>query len=76
MFGLYYAIIGLISGLICSFIANKKFRNQKDWFTLGQVLPLLSIVVLSVLPARNEIEPYENYFKHIVDGEKVVKRLS
>lgn len=53
MFGLYYAIIGLVSGTICSLIANKKSRSQKDWFTVGQVLPGLSIVILLLLSNKN-----------------------
>jgi len=53
MFGLYYAIIGLVSGTICSLIANKKSRSQKDWFMMGQVLPGLSIVILLLLSNKN-----------------------
>lgn len=53
MFGLYYAIIGLVSGTICSLIAHKKSRSQKDWFTMGQVLPGLSIVILLLLSNKN-----------------------
>lgn len=52
MFGLYYAIIGLVSGTICSLIANKKSRSQKDWFTMGQVLPGLSILILLLLSTK------------------------
>ncbi|KAF0153193.1 MAG: hypothetical protein FD143_270 [Ignavibacteria bacterium] len=54
MFGLYYAIIGLVSGAICSVIAYSKYRNQKDWFTLGQVLPGLSILILLFLSSKSE----------------------
>ncbi len=46
MFGLYYAIIGLFSGTICSLIAKRKSLSQKDWFTLGQILPCISILFL------------------------------
>ncbi|KAF0215588.1 MAG: hypothetical protein FD178_1610 [Ignavibacteria bacterium] len=53
MFGLYYAIIGLVSGTICSLIANKKSRSQKDWFTMGQVLPGLSILILLLLSTKD-----------------------
>ena len=53
MFGLYYAIIGLVSGTICSLIANKKSRSQKDWFTMGQVLPGLSIVILLLISNKH-----------------------
>lgn len=52
MFGLYYAIIGLVSGTICSLIANKKSRSQKDWFTMGQVLPVLSIIILLLISRK------------------------
>ncbi|KAF0142556.1 MAG: hypothetical protein FD122_513 [Stygiobacter sp.] len=48
MFGLYYAIIGLVSGTICSLIANKKSRSQKDWFTMG-----LSILILLLLSTKD-----------------------
>lgn len=54
MFGLYYAIIGLVSGTICSLIANKKSRSQKDWFTMGQVLPGLSILILLLLSSKGD----------------------
>ncbi|MDP3583452.1 MAG: hypothetical protein Q8S39_16060, partial [Ignavibacteria bacterium] len=53
MFGLYYAIVGLVSGTICSLIANKKLRSQKDWFTMGQVLPGLSIVILLLISNKH-----------------------
>jgi uncharacterized membrane protein len=49
MFGLYYALTGLLSGVVCSLIANKKARSQKDWFTLGQILPGISILILLLL---------------------------
>lgn len=76
MFGLYYAVIGLISGVICSLIANKKSRNQKDWFTLGQVLPLVSIAILSMLPEKNEKESTDSYFQHKGNCDTLLKPIS
>jgi len=75
MFGLYYAIIGLISGVICSFLACKKFRSQKDWFTLGQIFPVLSVIILLLLSAKNEKDISEKYFHYNDDGETVLKPI-
>lgn len=52
MFGLYYAILGLFSGTICSLIANKKSLSQKDWFTIGQILPGVSILLLLLISQK------------------------
>jgi F0F1-type ATP synthase assembly protein I len=49
MFGLYFSIIGLISGIFCSVKAGAKNRNQKNWFLLGFVIPGISLVFLNLL---------------------------
>ncbi|MFA7420276.1 MAG: hypothetical protein WCZ90_11385 [Melioribacteraceae bacterium] len=54
MLGLYYAIIGLLSGTICSLIANKKSLSQKDWFTIGQILPGVSILLLLLISQKKK----------------------
>ncbi len=46
MLGLWFAIAGMISGAICSIIAKQKNRTQKNWYMLGQIFPVLSIIVL------------------------------
>lgn len=56
MFGLWFAIAGMISGAVCSILAKQKNRTQKNWYMLGQLFPVLSIIIISfmnelVLPA-------------------------
>lgn len=46
MFGLYYAIVGMVSGIICSIVAKRIGKSQKDWYTVGQVIPILSVIVI------------------------------
>jgi|BarGraIncu00222A_1022003.scaffolds.fasta_scaffold69821_2 hypothetical protein len=49
MFGLYFSIIGMVSGILCSVKAGEKNRNQKNWFLLGFVIPGISLVFLNLL---------------------------
>jgi hypothetical protein len=49
MFGLYFSIIGLISGIFCSVKAGDKNRNQKNWFLLGFIVPGISLIFLNLL---------------------------
>jgi len=49
MFGLYFSIIGLISGILCSLKAGEKNRNQKNWFVLGFVVPGIMLLILNLL---------------------------
>jgi hypothetical protein len=50
MFGLWFSLLGLLSAFLCSFNAKKRKRSQKDWFTLGFLLPGASFVILYLLP--------------------------
>ena len=70
MFGLWFSIAGMITGIICSYIAKKKNRTQKNWYMLGQLFPIISIIIISMLDAagktsvvgKNDItyDPLEN----------------
>ena len=51
MLGLYFSIAGLISGILCSFKAGEKNRNQKNWLMLGFIFPGITLLVLSLLSA-------------------------
>lgn len=55
MLGLYYSIIGLFSGIICSLIARNKSLSQKDWFTIGQILPGISVLLLVLITRKQKI---------------------
>ncbi|MEW6654091.1 MAG: hypothetical protein AB1394_11570 [Bacteroidota bacterium] len=76
MLGLYYAIIGLFSGALCSYIASKKSRNQKDWFTLGQVLPVVSVISLLLLPGKNAIETSGKCYRQTFESDPLLETLS
>jgi len=55
MFGLWFSVIGLIFGVLCSFAAKDKNRAQKEWFILGFIFSILSLLLLLLLPAnKNE----------------------
>jgi len=41
MFGLWFSIVGLIFGILCSFKAIEKNRTQKEWFILGFIFSVL-----------------------------------
>ncbi len=50
MFGLWFSIIGLVFGVACSLTAKDKKRAQKEWFILGFVFSILSLLLLFLLP--------------------------
>ncbi len=50
MFGLWFSIVGLIFGTLCSFKAKEKNRCQKDWFTLGFIFSIAALGILYLLP--------------------------
>jgi hypothetical protein len=52
MFGLWYSIIGLIFGALCSFNAKEKNRARKEWFTLGFIFSVLALGLIYMLPNR------------------------
>lgn len=76
MFGLYYALVGLLSGAVCSLIAYKKSRNQKDWFTLGQVVPILSVVILLFLTSKGENKVPNQYYQNTASANPILETLS
>ena len=43
MFGLWFSIVGLIFGVLCSFAAKDKNRAQKEWFTLGFIFSIIAL---------------------------------
>lgn len=51
MFGLWYSVIGLAFGSICSLKAKEKNRAQKEWFTLGFIFSILALGILYLLPS-------------------------
>lgn len=51
MFGLWFSIIGLIFGTLCSFKARKKDRAQKEWFALGFIFSIFAFGILYLLPS-------------------------
>lgn len=51
MFGLWFSIVGLLFGTLCSLKAKEKNRVQKDWFTLGFVFSVFAFVIIYLLPA-------------------------
>lgn len=56
MFGLYFAIIGLISGILCSIKAGEKNRNQKNWLLLGFIVPGITLILLNLLSINDKKE--------------------
>jgi hypothetical protein len=58
MFGLWYAILGLFSGITCSYLAKNKNRIQKVWYMIGQVFPVISVVLILLL---EQLEYNYNY---------------
>jgi hypothetical protein len=54
MFGLWYSLIGLIFGFICSYFAAQKDRARKDWFTLGFIFSFIALSALLLLPSTNK----------------------
>jgi hypothetical protein len=59
MFGLYFSIIGLISGILCSVKAGEKNRNQKNWLLLGFIAPVISLAFLNLLSVVNKNDESE-----------------
>lgn len=60
MFGLWFSILGLLFGGLCSYEAKRKGRSHQDWFFLGFLFSVAAFVVLHLLPNErskgNEIE--------------------
>lgn len=52
MFGLWFSIVGLIFGTLCSFAAKEKNRIQKEWFILGFIFSILGFILLHLLPNK------------------------
>ena len=66
MFGLWFSIIGLIFGALCSLTAKEKNRAQKEWFTLGFIFSVFAFVILNILPSV-DIETVETDFSNADD---------
>ena len=68
MFGLWYSIVGLIFGILCSFKANEKKRAPKEWFMLGFIFSFLAFGIVLLLPENNnegqndELTGNENFY--------------
>lgn len=52
-------IIGLITGFICSYYAQKRGRSQETWFCIGLFFGVVGLIVLFLLPSyeKKEEEP-------------------
>ena len=50
MFGLWFSIIGLVFGFLCSHLAKQKERSHKDWFTLGFLFSFIALLIITILP--------------------------
>lgn len=50
MFGLWFSILGLLFGGLCSYEAKRKGRSYQDWFLLGFLFSVISFVILRYLP--------------------------
>lgn len=59
MFGLWFSIIGLIFGILCSYKAKEKNRAQKEWFLLGFIFSFFAFGVMYLTP-KKEIIAEEN----------------
>ena len=54
MFGLWFAIYGILFGTLCSVKASAKNRNTKNWFVLGFVFGIFAFVFLMILSKVND----------------------
>jgi hypothetical protein len=52
MFGLWFSIIGLIFGVICSLKAREKNRATQEWFILGFIFSVIALAVIYILPSK------------------------
>lgn len=66
MFGLWFSIIGLVFGFLCSYIAKKKNRTQHEWFTLGFIFSVTALGILYLLPDA-DVEPVDKDFSNAGD---------
>lgn len=48
MINLIYIFLGIASGIICSVLAKKYQKSQKDWYMLGQIFPLISLFIFYI----------------------------
>lgn len=56
MFGLWFSLLGLAIGFLCSRIAKQKERSHKDWFTLGFVFSFIALLIITILPHSEKAE--------------------
>ena len=54
MFGLWFSIIGLIFGTLCSYMAKEKNRAHKEWFTFGFIFSVIALVIIYLFPSVNQ----------------------
>lgn len=55
MFGLWFSIIGLVFGILCSYKAKEKNRAQKEWFLLGFIFSFFAFGVIYFAPKKEAI---------------------
>lgn len=46
----------ILFGLICAYLANKRGRNPYAWFGIGLFLGVFGILLLVVIPKKNQIK--------------------
>ncbi len=54
MYELWFALIGSIFAILCSFNAKKKNRLAENWFILGFVFWFFALFILAMLPYLEE----------------------
>jgi hypothetical protein len=54
MFGFYYAVLGLIFGILCSVKAKDMKISNTEWFTLGFAFNIPAYLALFVYASRTD----------------------
>ena len=79
MFWFWFAIYGMILGSACSYVAHNKNRDTKNWFLLGFVFGLFSLLALYIFPensshssaSKSAFDFSSNDFRKFIVSEEV-----
>ena len=63
-----YLPIGIFCGLSSKNISIKKGRSGKEGFILGFILSILGVIIVYLLPIKNDFQPTHSLFKRILLG--------